>query len=197
MNDRRDDGPDDLLERVGRAVQRAEEESALHNTVWEELAAGTLSDEELAALKAEARDDEAFRWGMTACRPIPADRRAALVQRIQSDLGHAAPRSRRTGRKVGLAWLGAGAGALAAGLIATLWIGSGREPALPIYTLEFSGGDVGTRSGTAAQTSADLGFDSVVEIVLRPQRAPDAPVDLHILTVDRKRAVRRALELRG
>jgi len=191
---------DDLMERVGRAVRAAESESPLSRGCWEELAADRLDPEDLSRLGAGDLDDDAVGWARAACRPISAAGRAELLRRALGEVGRRDRTSGGRGRRTGegsaprLARIALRVGAIAAGLIGlvVIWALRTAGPELPSYGMEFSGGDVNERSaqGSPCAAPTPLGFASVVEIVLRPETPPAAPVDLRVLAIGARSVIR-------
>ena len=146
---------DGLLHKLGNLARFDER--------WDRLAAGTLSAEEEAELRALAETSEEAREAYEAFRPLGPDFHAAVARAIRTRAGEPGaqplPFSRRTRR---LAAWSAAAAAAAAALLVLL-----RAPPLPAYSLaEISGGSRATR-GEATEAGEWAPGDRF-EATLRP-----------------------------
>jgi|CXWL01.1.fsa_nt_gi hypothetical protein len=125
--------------------EEARERQALDDR-WDRLAAGTLEAGERAELHAEAERTEEGRAAWAAFQPLGPAFQASLVAKIQAQQAGAA---RETGAKVlpfrGRVVVWAGAGLLAAGLVAFALLRPFLNPALPNYTIEANAGSRGGR----------------------------------------------------
>jgi hypothetical protein len=131
---------------------------------WDRLAAGTLSTEEEAELRALAETSQEAREAYEAFRPLGPDFHAAVARAIQTRAGEPgakpSPFSRRTRRLA--AW--SAAAAAAAAVLAVLL----RLPPLPAYSLaEISGGSRATRGEATA--AGEWAPGDRFEASLRPQ----------------------------
>jgi hypothetical protein len=152
---------------------------------WDRLAAGTLSDEEAAELRALAETSEEAREAYEAFRPLGPSFHDAVVRKIQASAlappAKLLPFPRRAFRLV--AW-GAVAAAAAA-LVVFL-----RPPTLPGYSLaEISGGSRATR-GEATEPAVWAPGDRF-QATLRPQTEVKRTESL-----DAQASLRRGHELR-
>ena len=153
------------------ARQEDEAERARFDERWDRLAAGTLSPEEDAELRALAASSPDLREAYEAFRPLGPDFQARMVAKAASELA----RGRRAlpFRRVEV-WLGAAA-ALAAGLYLFL-----RTPPLPVYTADLSGG-VQSQRGEPAQTAGLPVFvpGSLLTVNARPSKLVEGRVEAH------------------
>jgi hypothetical protein len=171
---------DPLLRELGRLAQEEKEaEDARRDERWDRLAAGTLSAEEDAALRALAATSPAAREAYEAFRPLGADFQARVVGALESELRRAAaaaePREARsrllpfrpaTWRLAG--WLGAAAVA-ASGLFLVVR-GPAAPPPLPLYSAKLSGG-IQTLRGASSPAAGPQLFapGSRLKLVVSPE----------------------------
>ncbi len=177
---------DQLLGELGGLARReGEAEKARLDDRWDRLAAGTLTPEEDAELKALAESSPEARETYEAFRPLGADFQARMVSAINAEragdapqVAPSEPRSRvlpfrRAVRRIEV-WLGASA-AVAAGVFFFL-----RTPAvlppLPGYVLASSPGGPSEYRGPE---SGPVAPGSPVELRVRPQRAVRGKVEAH------------------
>lgn len=149
-------GVDDLLRELGRLEREdRESEASRLDERWDALAAGELSDEEVAALEALARESGEAAQALEAFRPLGEERRRAIREAARAgvaaahEAGESGPTSsvrrfpRRSAARRAAWWLPAAA-LIAASLVLLL-----RSPAdlgpLPEYTLELAGAARGVR----------------------------------------------------
>ncbi|HSU82820.1 MAG TPA: hypothetical protein VLR69_10395 [Thermoanaerobaculia bacterium] len=179
---------DQLLgELGGLARQEGEAEKARLDERWDRLAAGTLTPEEEAELKALAESSPEARETYEAFRPLGADFQARVVGAINAERAADAPRPepaeprsrvlpfRRAVRRIEV-WLGTAA-AVAAALF--FLVRSPALPPLPPYALVPLVGDQSTRGGEPGPASGTPAFDpgSVLTVVAKPPSAVTIPVD--------------------
>jgi hypothetical protein len=173
---------DQLLRELGRqAKQENEAEGARRDERWDRLAAGTLSAEEEAALRALAATSPAEREAYEAFRPLGADFQARVVGALADEIQRTAPavepqepRSRLlpfrhvTPRFAG--WLAAAAAVAATGLLLVVR-GPAAMPPLPLYGAELSGG-IRTLRGAPGPAAGPQLFapGSRLSLVVRPER---------------------------
>jgi len=183
---------DPLLHELGRLAQEEKEaEDARRDERWDRLAAGTLSAEEDAALRALAATSPAAREAYEAFQPLGADFQARVVDAIASELRRPAaaaeprePRSRllpfrpRTWRF---------AGSLAAAALAALGLllvvrGPGTMPPLPLYSAQLSGG-IQTLRGASGPAAGPQLFapGSRLSLVVRPEHPVVGEVEARAL----------------
>jgi len=145
-----------MLERLGEAELAAQ-------TIpdrWRRLAEGEASATEVAALKAEAREDKQAALMWERFRPLEA---ADDQQIANAMLAH-----QRSSRRATPRWIGAGVAAAAAAA-AFAWSGSPNEALLPGYALQTSTPDIGYRGqATSAVTLPQHHPQSALSLVLRP-----------------------------
>lgn len=164
-----------------RAVsQRARElaDADKEREEWEGLALGEASEEQVQALEARAERSDADRRAFEAFRPLDPLAEARIVRAARREV-----RVTRFRRLV--PWL-AGA-ALAAGLTFALWPPDAMPP-LPRYGIELTGGDRAVRSTADSPDVPVLHRGSRLELVLRPGRAPEGPVEARAFAVRDGRA---------
>ena len=138
--------------------EEGEERSRLDER-WDRLAAGTLSAEEEAELRALAETSPEAREAWEAFRPLGPEFQARVVERIATELpkpGKVLPF--RPAARIG-GWIAAAAAAVLAVVLLR------PAPPLPDYEVAVSGGPSEMRSGPAESFSPGGG----IEIVLRPQ----------------------------
>jgi hypothetical protein len=168
---------DRILRELGHlAKEEKEAEQARLDERWDRLAAGTLTPEEDAELRALTESSPEARETYEAFRPLGADFQARVVNEIAGELAKARPEmeSQKTRgrllpfrpatlRRVG--WLTAAAAA--AGLFLLL-----RSPAtmppLPDYTAELSGG-IKTFRGEEATEPQVFAPGDRFQLILRPK----------------------------
>ncbi|HET9227381.1 MAG TPA: hypothetical protein VFR31_11990 [Thermoanaerobaculia bacterium] len=152
---------DRILRELGRLAREEEEaESARLDERWDRLAAGTLTADEEAELRALAETSPGAREAWEAFRPLGPDFQARMVEQIAAELpkkeGKVLPF--RPAVRIG-GWIAAAAAAVLAVVLLR------PAPPLPDYEVAVSGGTSEMRSGPA---ETFLPGDSV-EVVLRPQ----------------------------
>jgi hypothetical protein len=176
---------DELLEGIRRAAREKR-----HVDRWEALAAGELSDAELAELEAQARDDPEVARALEAYRPLDSGARARIVERLERQL--ARPEAAREPRapfwRRFWVWAPACAVAAAAAIVLLLWPAG--LPDLPRYSLAVRGGVQAVRGDPAPEDLPRFEAGSTLEITLRPQRAVEGPVEARVF-VEEGDGVRR------
>jgi hypothetical protein len=172
---------DRLLSELGDlARQEGEAEKARLDERWDRLAAGTLTAEEEAELKALAESSPEARETYEAFRPLGADFQARMVSAINAERAAPAPQPappeppprilpfRAAVRRIEV-WLGA-----AAAVVASLFF-LVRGPALPLssgYEASLDGGFKTDRGDEAAPSDTPRGFGpgSPFTLNLRPKQ---------------------------
>ncbi len=178
---------DRLLHDLGHLAREEQGDTNAHlDERWDRLAAGTLTQEEDAELRALAESSPEARETYEAFRPLGAELQARIVESLAGELGKTAaeakPKETRarllpfrpvTLRRAG--WLTAAAAA--AGLFLLLR-GPASMPPLPVYTAELSGG-IKTFRGEESPPSGPPLFipGSQVTLVVRPEHAVTGEVD--------------------
>ena len=158
---------------------------------WDRLAAGTLSAEESADLRALAESSDEAREAYEAFRPLGPEFHAAVVQRLQASAATPAakvvPFPRRALRLAG--W---GAVAAAAAVLVVLL----RPSALPAYSLaEISGGSRTTRGEATEQATWSPGDH--FQVTLRPQTEVKRTALLHVQAALRRGDERRRVQIQA
>lgn len=179
---------DRLLNDLGDLARREEEaERAGLDERWDRLAAGTLTAEEEAELRALAASSPAAREAYEAFRPLGADFQARVVGAItaaqpeprksETKKAHSLFRSFR--RDPGRLEAGLGAAAAVAAVLVFLVRGLTTLPPLPVYTAELSGGTQILR-GEPVPPSGPQVFvpDSPLKLEVRPQQRVEGPVEV-------------------
>lgn len=174
---------EELLHAMGATLRDGVD---LHADVWDRLAAGSLSDDALAALRADP--DPEVQAALAAFAPLGAAELDQLEAIARGALDAAAtpreaevialPRRRR--------WIPAAAAvvALAAGLLLfALRPVTVEGPRLPAYSLELVGGDKPVRSADQTAARPLLRPDSLLQLTLRPPTAVDAGVQARAFLV--------------
>jgi len=164
---------------------------------WDRLAAGTLSEEEAAELRALAETSAEAREAYEAFRPLGAEFHDAVVRKIQESVVTPPAKLLRFRRRV-LRLAGWGAVAAAAAALVVLL----RPPTLPGYSLaEISGGSRATRGETTEPVVWAPG--DRFQATLRPQtevkqtESLDAQASLHRGHELRRLRVRTQVDERG
>jgi hypothetical protein len=173
---------DRLLNELGDLARReTEAEQARFDERWDRLAAGTLSADEDAELRALAAASPEAREAYEAFRPLGGEIQARVVAALAAELAPAAeePPARvlpfRRAATRGGAWLAAAA-AMAAGLFFLLRPG---VPPLPQYLPpELSGGAQVLRSAEPAASNV-FGPGAFLTLAVRPRRQVAGPVEAH------------------
>ncbi len=197
---------DPLLREVAAwARDRAAAEREQLDERWDRLAAGTLSPEEEAELRAEAETSAASAAALAAFQPLGPESEARIVAQIRAQraaerpavaaprLVVAAPADERSDhqandrpnnvlpfRRRAAAW-GGGLGLAAAAILFAVLI----LPGLPTYVAEIKGGDVIARGVSGSETAGLRRFSqgSRFELVLRPAQAIEGDVAVRCLLV--------------
>jgi hypothetical protein len=157
---------DRLLRELGDlARSETEAEKARFDERWDRLAAGTLTAEEEAELKALADSSPEDREAYEAFRPLGADFQARVVSAIRPRILPFRPVMRRAEVWVGLA------AAVAAGVFFLVQTPS--LPPLPAYEANLSGGAQPYRGGEPVPTSGLQVFvpDSPLTLTVTPSTA--------------------------
>lgn len=182
---------DRLLKELGDLARREEEAGqALLDERWDRLAAGTLTAEEEAELRALAESSPEARDAYEAFRPLGAGFQARVAAAAGAELApvpdEGAPRTGpqeararllpfRRGTSRIAAWIGSVA-AVAAVLF--FFVRSPTAP-LPLYTAELGGGDQSLR-GSEPEPSSGLPVfvpGSLLTLNVRPQKTVAGPVE--------------------
>jgi hypothetical protein len=183
---------DPLLRELGRLAQEEKEaEDARRDERWDRLAAGTLSAEEDAALRALAATSLAAREAYEAFRPLGADFQARVVEKLAGELRRGEPeawppepRSRllpfRPASWGFAGWLGAAAVA-ASGLLLVVR-GPATMPPLPLYSAELKG-EIRTQRGAPGPAAGpqQFGPGSRLSLVVRPEHPVVGEVEARAL----------------
>jgi hypothetical protein len=171
---------DRLLRELGDlAREQGEAERARWDERWDRLAAGTLTPEEEAELKALAEASPEAREAYEAFRPLGAGFQARVVEAINAERAGEAPPPRvlpfRRAIRRAEVWLGSAA-AVAASLFFLL-----RGPALPplpVYTAELAGGAQTYRGREAAPNGPQVFVPgSPLTLTVTPETAVQGGVE--------------------
>ncbi len=197
---------DSLLRELGAwARDRAAVEREQLDDRWDRLAAGTLTSEEEAKLRAEAEGSAEGAEALAAFQPLGPEAESRIVAQIRAQRAAerpaqpaiAAPRpvvaapspSNRPNnvlpfRRRAAVWGGGLGLAAAAVLIAVLGLPRGSAP-LPTYEVRLSGGDKNDRGSTGTEATAVPTFSpgARFELVLRPAEAVKGDVAVRCLLV--------------
>lgn len=169
---------DPLLRELGHLANEASELArARFDERWDRLAAGTLSDEEDAELRALAATSPEAHEAYEAFRPLGEGFRGRLVDRLSAEIQDREPREEPRSRLLSFPrwpraarWT-AGAAAAAAAALLLLLRGPGLEttPPLPTYVAELSGG-TRTFRGEGGPSTGPRAFETGdrFQIILRP-----------------------------
>jgi hypothetical protein len=180
---------DSLLKELGDlARQNADAERSRLDERWDRLAAGTLTAEEEAELKALAASSPEHGEAYVAFRPLGADFQARVLSAIQAEWVEEKqtapppePRPRvlpfRGAVRRASVWLGSAA-AVAAGVL-FFFLRAPALPPLPVYSLATLVPDRSTRGGEPGPVSGTPVFapDSVLTVVASPPGTVTLPVD--------------------
>jgi hypothetical protein len=181
---------DRLLRRLGQvAREEREAEQGRFDERWDRLAAGNLTAEEEAQLRALAEAAPEAREAFEAFRPLGADFQARVVEAVSAELANQAPevesqesRSRllpfrRTATRLG-GWVAA-AGTAAATLLLLLRSLTPLPP-LPVYAAALSLGDQTFRGEAGKPTGLPVfGPGSQLTLIVSPQQPVTGPVEAH------------------
>jgi len=184
-----------LRELAAWARDRAEVEREQLDERWDRLAAGSLSPEEQAELRADAEGSASGAAALSAFQPLGPEAEARIVAQIRAQrtaerLNAAAapvvasPPAARAGNVLPFrprvaAWSGGLGLAAAAVLVAVLLL----PGPLPTYVAELNGGDKTARSGTEAKGTRTFSPGARFELVLRPAEAVKGKVALRCLLI--------------
>ena len=179
---------DRLLGELGDlARQEGEAEKARFDERWDRLAAGTLTAEEEAELKALADSSPEMREAYEVFRPLGADFQARVVSKINAQRTAEAeepvppvppppvlPFYRRAARRIEV-WVGAAAAAAAALFIL---VPGPALPPLPLYAFDTLHGNQTVRGSQPGPASGMPVFDpdSPLTFVVRPPHPVTTPV---------------------
>lgn len=178
---------DRLLGKLGDlARQEGEAEKARLDERWDRLAAGTLTAEEEAELKALAESSPEMREAYEAFRPLDADFQAQVVSAINAARPPAprpAPPEPRPFpfRRIEV-WLGAAA-AVAAGVLFFLRVpGPALPPLSSGYEAHLAGGFKSDRGGEAAPANEPriFGPGALFSLVVSPKQPLKDPGDVRV-----------------
>lgn len=167
----------DLLDELAE-LAREEQAPVRGDARFEQLAEGTLDDDELRALE-ESDSSEEHRATVQASRPLGETARERFLERAKTELADTPSRAERSEAKVlpirPKRWGGltaAAAGLLAAAAIVTFLLRPAGDAGLPGYAMTVTGGEQTMRSPGTAERLV-LGPGSSARLVLRP----DVPVE--------------------
>lgn len=148
------------------ARQEGEAEKARFDERWDRLAAGTLTPDEEAELKALAESSPEMREAYEAFRPLGADFQARVVNAINAERPRVLPFYRRAVRRIEV-WVGAAA-AVAASLFFLVW---SPVPPLPAYSVDPISGDKASRGEEHVSPSGMPVFSpgSMLKLKVHPQ----------------------------
>jgi hypothetical protein len=179
---------DRLLNDLGDLARREEEaERAGLDERWDRLAAGTLTAEEEAELRALAASSPAAREAYEAFRPLGADFQARVVGAIKTEQpeprkpAHTESRSRFRSfrRDPGRLEVWLGAAAAVAAVLVFLVRGLTALPPLPVYTADLEGGTQAFRGEPASSSDPQVFVpDSLLTLEVRPQQPVEGPVEV-------------------
>lgn len=168
---------DFLLRELGQlANEERERAQARFDERWDRLAAGTLTAEEEAELRALAEASPEAREAFEAFRPLGEDFQRRLAGRLAAEIEHGAPREEPRARilwfprwRRAASWASAAAAAAAALFLLLHQPGPGTMPPVPTYLAEVSGGTRTFRGEEAPSTGPHV-FEpgDRFQVVLRP-----------------------------
>lgn len=174
---------DRILRELGRLARDEEGEGRSRlDERWDRLAAGTLTADEEAELRALAATSPEAREAWEAFRPLGPDFQARIVEQIVAELpkeeGKVLPF--RPAVRIG-GWIAAAAAA------AAIVVALRPAPPLPDYQVAVSGGTSETRSGPAESFAPG----DRIEVVLNPETAAkgDLEARLFLLQKDELRSL--------
>ncbi len=169
-----------LLSELGDLARQEEEaDKARFDERWDRLAAGTLTPEEEAELKALAESSPEAREAYEAFRPLGADFQARVVSAINAERAAPVPQPAPSEPRPPIfpfrrieVWMGAAAAVAASALFFMMRI----TVPLPLYQAELIGGDKTVRGNEPSPTTGIPVFSpgSMLKLVVRPQ--PPRPV---------------------
>ncbi|HEX8795106.1 MAG TPA: hypothetical protein VF765_29365 [Polyangiaceae bacterium] len=173
---------DDLLRHIGEHARNGAAASPDDDPVWERLAKGELTADEDAELRKRAAADPQTATLYEAYRPLDASLKKRIAAHATAAL---APRSRvLSWRRAAVIIAPLAAAAAIAVVVMRRPTTQDGAPALPLYAMDFQGGDRTTRSAEpTAVESTKLHRGSHVEVVLRPATAVSAPVSVRTFVV--------------
>lgn len=169
---------DSLLRELGQLAKEERERAlARFDERWDRLAAGTLTAEEEAELRALAAASPEAREAYEAFRPLDEEFRARLISRLASETENGTPREQPGARilssprwRRAVPWAAGAAAAAAALLLLVHGPGPGSLPPVPTYLAEVSGG-TRTFRGEEGPSSGPHVFEpgDRFRVVLRPE----------------------------
>lgn len=191
---------DPLLRELGAwARDRAAAERERLDERWDRLAAGSLSPEDEAAVRAEAAGSAEGAAAFAAFQPLGAEAEARIVARISAQ--RTAERAAVAAASVAVAppapegkvlpfrrrvalWSG-GLGLAAAAVLVAVLVLPGRSGPLPAYSAEVQGGDLSDRGTAGAEAPGIPTFSpgSRFELLLRPAEAVQGNIAVRCLLV--------------
>lgn len=168
---------DKLLQDLAQlADEQSRRDAERFDRRWDDLAAGRLSPEEEAALRAEAEGSPDLELAWEGFRPLAPELRAAIVRDAAARL----EASKKPGEPARVlvfprkAWLAGLAVAASLILAVSIWRFPGTREPLPAYQLIPGGGLRNERSGAgSAAEILRLAPGIRFEVVLRPERAAE------------------------
>ncbi len=177
-----DEGADERgLDAVVNAARR-EREDPWADPRWEQLADGTISAADRAALEALATRSPAHAEAMAAFAPLSSSFKAELTSRVLVGGGANGHNGATVVSMVGrrsraLRWLSICAPLVAAAAaVAILWSPSARLPPLPSYALQLSAGAQDLRGAAAPERISVFYPDTTFELIARPEAPATGPV---------------------
>jgi hypothetical protein len=175
---------DDLLRHIGQHAREGAAPLPDDDPVWQRLATGELTPDEDAELRKRAAADPRAALLYEAYRPLDASLKARIAARATEALAPPPPRVLSWRRAAVVIAPLAAAAAVALVLTRRPSTGDDRKAALPIYAMDFQGGDRTTRSADPPSGEpAKLHRGSHVEVVLRPATAVGAHVSVRTFVV--------------
>lgn len=163
------------LARLARKEGRSEEERL--DERWDRLAAGTLTAEEEAKLRALAESSPEAREAYEAFRPLGVEFEARMVAAAAAQLRRPRPRLLPFRRPAARIWASLGAAGAVAASMLLLFRPVALRP-LPIYVAELKGGVQDTRGGEVPGTSPQVFVPgSLLTLEVRPREALEGEVE--------------------
>lgn len=160
-------------------AELAREENAPMDPRLERLVEGTLTDEELRELEADAARDPALSEALALFSPLSAEARARIADRVIEARAPAPERSNVVPMRRKTPVMIAAVMALAAALLLAIFLPRQSEN-FPTYALELTGGERVLRSGQEAEQLV-IGPGTKLEAVLRPEHSVTGGVDTRLV----------------
>jgi len=175
---------DRLLKDLARLAKEQHAKEA--DTRWEALAAGTLTPEEVARLREEARTSPEAAAAWELYRPVDADFRSGIVDQAKQSLGAQKAASPARVLRPRAWWQWAAPAALAASVLIAVWGTWRGGPDLPPYEIRLAGATRTVRSASPEPAAGPAVFadGNRFELLLTPESSAGEDVEVRVFVLE-------------